>query len=113
MTSTPGSASTPWSRASSRRATWMSRSGSCPRRRPVAIALYEQTKRKHQLVDQLDLVIKLRDLVRDDLESRRFYQTLFDHIFVDEFQDTDPLQAEIVALLAERSPRATDWREAE
>jgi ATP-dependent helicase/nuclease subunit A len=81
--------------------------------RPVVIALYEHTKRRHQLVDQLDLVIKLRDLLQGDLESRRFYQMLFDHIFVDEFQDTDPLQAEIVAYLAERSPHATDWRKAE
>lgn len=81
--------------------------------RPVAIALYEQTKRRHQCVDQLDLVIKLRDLLRDDLPSRQFYQSLFDHIFVDEFQDTDPLQAEIVAYLAEHSPRAPDWRQVE
>jgi ATP-dependent helicase/nuclease subunit A len=78
--------------------------------RPVAIALYDKVKRRHQVADNLDLLIKLRDLMRDDRESRGFYQQRFDHIFVDEFQDTDPLQAEIVAYLAERSPSASDWR---
>ena len=42
--------------------------------------------------------------------SAREYQGLFDHVFVDEFQDTDPLQAEIVLLpvRARAAPRA-DW----
>ena len=32
------------------------------------------------------------------------------HIFVDEFQDTDPLQAEILLLLAADDPAEPDWR---
>ena len=35
---------------------------------------------------------------------RRGFQTRFTHIFVDEFQDTDPLQAEILLLLASEDP---------
>ena len=31
---------------------------------------------------------------------RRAFQSRFTHLFVDEFQDTDPLQAEILLLLA-------------
>ena len=31
---------------------------------------------------------------------------------MDEFQDTDPLQAEIVFYLCEREPVASDWRDA-
>ena len=34
----------------------------------------------------------------------------FTHIFVDEFQDTDPLQAEILLLLAADDPADDDWR---
>ena len=34
----------------------------------------------------------------------------FTHIFVDEFQDTDPLQAEILLLLAAADPGSDDWR---
>ena len=38
-------------------------------------------------------------------------QQRFRFLLVDEFQDTDPLQAEIVLYLCEREPRAGDWRE--
>lgn len=70
---------------------------------PVAAAMYERVKAEHEVVDYLDLLIKLRDLLCDDIEARRFYQGLFDHIFVDEFQDTDPLQCEIVFYLCEEN----------
>src|SRR5207249_7534384 len=40
----------------------------------------------------------------------RQFKSLFDHIFVDEFQDTDPLQCEIVFFLAEKGTDASDWR---
>ncbi len=39
-------------------------------------------------------------------------QARFDHYFVDEFQDTDPLQAEILLLLAADDPSEDDWRRA-
>jgi ATP-dependent helicase/nuclease subunit A len=68
---------------------------------PVVRAMYERVKAEHEVVDYLDLLIKLRDLLRDNLPARRFYQGLFEHIFVDEFQDTDPLQCEIVFYLCE------------
>jgi ATP-dependent helicase/nuclease subunit A len=73
---------------------------------PVVNAMYERVKAEHEVVDYLDLLIKLRDLLRKDIEARRFYQRLFDHIFVDEFQDTDPLQCEIVFYLCENPAAA-------
>ncbi|HET6582859.1 MAG TPA: UvrD-helicase domain-containing protein, partial [Nannocystaceae bacterium] len=72
------------------------------RARPVVLALYEDVKREHGVLDEIDLLLLLRNLLRDDLESRRFFQSRFDHVFVDEFQDTDPLQAEILLYLAEK-----------
>ena len=42
---------------------------------------------------------------------RSSFQQRFKRIFVDEFQDTDPLQAEILLLLAADDPAATNWRE--
>ena len=74
---------------------------------PVVKAMYERVKAEHEVVDYLDLLIKLRDLLRDDPAARRFYQGLFDHIFVDEFQDTDPLQCEIVFYLCEDRSRSS------
>jgi len=67
---------------------------------PVVNALFEQVKSESEVVDYLDLLVKLRNLLRDP-RQRRFYQSQFDHIFVDEFQDTDPLQCEIVFYLCE------------
>lgn len=81
------------------------------RARPVTLALYECVKTRHRAADQVDLLVKLRDVVRDNLEARRALQGMFDHIFVDEFQDTDPLQAEILLYLCENGARATDWRD--
>ncbi len=68
---------------------------------PVGVAMYERVKAEHEVVDYLDLLIKLRNLLRDRPKARRFYQGLFEHVFVDEFQDTDPLQCEIVFYLCE------------
>jgi ATP-dependent exoDNAse (exonuclease V) beta subunit len=76
---------------------------------PVVCAMYERVKAEHEVVDYLDLLIKLRDLLRDHHDARRFYQGLFDHIFVDEFQDTDPLQCEIVFFLSEDGVHSDDW----
>ena len=78
---------------------------------PVVVALYERVKARHRALDQVDLLLKLRNLLAEKKEIRGHYQSLFDHIFVDEFQDTDPLQAEIVLYLCEREPRARQWQD--
>ena len=67
-------------------------------------------KAKAGRLDFLDLLIKARDLIRDDAGVRSELQQRFTHFFVDEFQDTDPLQAEILLLLAADDPGETDWR---
>jgi ATP-dependent helicase/nuclease subunit A len=75
-----------------------------------AIDRYEQLKARAGALDFLDLLLKARDLVKGNAGVRRGFQQRFTHIFVDEFQDTDPLQAEILLLLAAEDPAATDWR---
>ena len=47
-----------------------------------------------------DLLVWARDLLRDDGEARAHFQRKYSHILIDEFQDTDPLQAEIAFYLA-------------
>ena len=65
---------------------------------------YERLKAREGALDFLDLLVRARSLIRDDAAVRRHFQTRFTRIFVDEFQDTDPLQAELLLLLAsERS----------
>ena len=50
-----------------------------------------------------DLLVWARDLLRDDAPTRRHFQERYTHILIDEFQDTDPLQAEIAFYLAAKS----------
>ena len=71
---------------------------------------YEELKRRAGRLDFVDLLIKVRDLIRDNAEVRTFLQDRFTHIFVDEFQDTDPIQAEIFLLLASDEVNEGDWR---
>ena len=78
---------------------------------PAVIALYEKVKARHRAVDQVDLLLSLRNLLVRDLDVRREMQGLFDHVFVDEFQDTDPLQAEIILFLCEKEPVAASWKD--
>ncbi len=61
---------------------------------------YEARKQKAGALDFLDLLIKARDLVRDNADVRAAFQQRFRFLLVDEFQDTDPLQAELLRLLA-------------
>ena len=71
---------------------------------------YEELKRRAGALDFVDLLLRARDLLVENPSVRRAFQTRFTHLFVDEFQDTDPLQAEIVLLLAADNPDERDWR---
>ncbi len=77
-----------------------------------AIGRYEALKARAGALDFLDLLLKARGLVKGNEVVRRGFQTRFTHLFVDEFQDTDPLQAEILLLLAAADPSHADWRTA-
>ena len=76
----------------------------------VPIARYEQAKVEAGRLDFVDLLLRARALIRDHDDVRADAQRRFARIFVDEFQDTDPLQAEILLLLASRDPDERDWR---
>ncbi len=77
-----------------------------------ALQRYEEMKAKGGALDFLDLLLVARNLVRDNRHVRESFQRRFKRIFVDEFQDTDPLQAEILLLLAADDSSETDWRKA-
>ncbi len=61
---------------------------------------YAERRRREGRAEFHDLLVWARDLLRDHAESRRHFQRRFSHILIDEFQDTDPIQAEIAFLLA-------------
>ena len=70
---------------------------------------YQALKRQEGGLDFLDLLVRARDLISEVPEVRTHFQQRISHLFVDEFQDTDPLQAEILLLLAADDPETADW----
>lgn len=73
-----------------------------------------EEKARRGVLDFDDLLERTRNLLRDRPDVREELKGRYDRIFVDEFQDTDPLQAEIVFYLAEEKGRsAKHWREVE
>jgi ATP-dependent exoDNAse (exonuclease V) beta subunit len=72
---------------------------------------YTALKAREGALDFLDLLLRARDLIKEDETVRRHFQARFTRIFVDEFQDTDPLQAELLLLLAADDPRETRWED--
>jgi ATP-dependent exoDNAse (exonuclease V) beta subunit len=70
----------------------------------AATATYQELKQAAGALDFNDLLARARDLIAGNAEVRRHLQTKFTRIFVDEFQDTDPIQAEILLLLAADRP---------
>ena len=73
-----------------------------------AVAGYEVLKAREGALDFLDLLLKTRDLLVQDRAVREAFQRRFRRIFVDEFQDTDPLQADILLLLAADTADVTE-----
>ena len=68
----------------------------------AALAAYERTKGSG--LDFMDLLLRADALLSSNPEVARRLSTRFRYIFVDEFQDTDPLQAEVLRVLSAGGP---------
>ncbi len=62
--------------------------------------LYTEEKQRQNLVDFDDILELSVQLLRDFKDVREYYQRKFKHILVDEFQDTNVVQAQLIDLLA-------------
>ncbi|MBI4538431.1 MAG: UvrD-helicase domain-containing protein [Gemmatimonadetes bacterium] len=67
--------------------------------------------RTSQLTFQ-DLLVLAARVLRDGPEARADLARRYRYLLVDEFQDTDPIQAEVLFLLAADDPDVTDWHAA-
>jgi ATP-dependent helicase/nuclease subunit A len=76
----------------------------------VCVDRYQLLKAREGALDFLDLLLHARDLIRGNTVVRNHFQARFKCILVDEFQDTDPLQAEMLLLLASKEPGETRWQ---
>lgn len=63
---------------------------------------YQSYLRENQLLDFDDLLIYPLELLTDYKEVRELYQNRFDHVLVDEFQDTDVIQYKILKILGQK-----------
>ena len=68
---------------------------------------YADFKRAAAVLDFDDLLHRAGAMLRSHGEVREALGNRYRHILVDEFQDTDPLQAEIVFRIASRDKCAT------
>lgn len=64
------------------------------------LAAYQGEVRKRKLLDFDDMVYECRRLLAEDRALREYWQKRFSHILIDEFQDINPLQYQVVKLLA-------------
>jgi ATP-dependent helicase/nuclease subunit A len=69
---------------------------------------YAAERRRHNIVNYVDLLMVAARLLRERHDVRHSLQQKYRWLFVDEFQDTDPLQAEVFMLLAADGDGA-DW----
>jgi ATP-dependent helicase/nuclease subunit A len=71
-----------------------------------------ESRRRAAALNYEDLLQRTAEVLRSDLEVRESLQHKYPHIFVDEFQDTDPIQTEIVFLLSAEPGVHSDWTQA-
>src|SRR5205823_5012501 len=65
-------------------------------------AIYMERKRERNVMDYDDLLLNWKRLLLEKPDIANLYADQFRHILVDEYQDTNKLQAEIIDLLAVR-----------
>jgi DNA helicase-2/ATP-dependent DNA helicase PcrA len=65
-------------------------------------AAYTRRKREHQLVDYDDLLVLLQRLLADHPDLRARISASYRFVMVDEYQDTNAIQADILGLLTDQ-----------
>jgi ATP-dependent helicase/nuclease subunit A len=74
-----------------------------------AVATFRRLRRERGALDFADLLLFARDLLRNHPDVRREFRKRFTPILVDEFQDTDPIQAEVLLYLTGRDLDEKNW----
>lgn len=75
-----------------------------------AVEEFALFRRRQGRLNFQDLLLLARDLLKNHPSVRRAFRERFSPILVDEFQDTDPIQAEVLLTLTGEEITETDWR---
>jgi ATP-dependent helicase/nuclease subunit A len=73
------------------------------------VAAHEAQRKAEGLADYDDLLAWARDMLADSAEARAYFRDRFRVLVVDEFQDTDPVQTDIVLCIASDDDPGDDW----
>jgi len=73
-----------------------------------AQAVYDRMREESGVLNYQDLLMKAAALLKDS-NARQYFRRRFTHLLVDEFQDTDPVQAEVMLFLTAENFHETDW----
>ena len=76
-----------------------------------AVERYRKVRALEGALNYEDLLLRTAELLRENPEVRRFFQNRYKRLLVDEFQDTDPVQAEVMLLLTSSDPEMKDWKQ--
>jgi len=75
-----------------------------------AVAYARERRWRDGALSFQDLLMKATALLRERRDVRRYFAARYVRLFVDEFQDTDPVQAEMMLLLTGADPDVDEWR---
>jgi len=65
----------------------------------IVFERYNERKRKENLVDFEDLLLLWKKVMKENAEAAAYYRGRFEHVLVDEYQDTNKLQSDVLELL--------------
>ena len=75
-----------------------------------ALTKYDELRALSGKLNFSDLLLRAAALLRDNEPAiRKYFADRYTHLLVDEFQDTDPIQAEVMLLLTSDNPFERDW----
>jgi len=78
------------------------------------IAYYREAMRERGVMDFDEILYKTERLLAEHKGVRDYFKNKLSYIFLDEFQDTDPLQVKILFYLAEKEGKSADtWEDVE
>jgi len=75
-----------------------------------AVENYHKFREKYSMLNFQDLLIKVAALLKDYPYIRAYFQQKYCTLLVDEFQDTDPVQAEIIFYLTGSDINERQWQ---
>jgi len=74
-----------------------------------ALNQYGNVKRRRSFVNFQDLLMLTTRLLQNNSEVRQYFQEKYRFLLIDEFQDTDPIQAEMMFYLTSEDSNEKDW----